>query len=86
MRVLSVLALVAALSPATAWAQNSWAQNSSAQNSGSKEEQAACRPDVRRLCGRIGKGDDQKYHDCLQSHFSELSQKCQQVLMNHQSH
>jgi len=76
MRVLGVLALLAALSPAAALADNS----------GSKEEQAACRSDVRRVCGRIGKGDDQKYRDCLQTHFSELSQNCQQVLMNHQNH
>jgi len=76
MRVLDVLALLAALSPAAALADNS----------GSKEEQAACRSDVRRVCGRIGKGDDQKYRDCLQTHFSELSQNCQQVLMNHQNH
>ena len=76
MRVLGVLALLAALSPAAALADNS----------GSKEEQAACRSDVRRVCGRIGKGDDQKYRDCLQAHFSELSQNCQQVLMNHQNH
>ena len=52
--------------------------------SGTKAEQAACRPDVRKLCGTIGKADEQKYHDCLQGHFSELSQQCQQVLANHQ--
>ena len=51
-----------------------------------RQEQAACRPDVRRLCGHIGRGDSEKYRDCLQTHFSELSQKCQQVLMNHQNH
>jgi hypothetical protein len=51
----------------------------------SRQEQAACRPDVRRLCGHIGRGDAQKYRDCLQTHFSELSQKCQQVLLNHQN-
>lgn len=54
-------------------------------DSGSRAEQAACRPDVRRLCGHIGRGDNQKYRDCLQGHFSELSQKCQQVLMSHQN-
>lgn len=50
---------------------------------GSAQEQAACRPDVRKLCGHIRADDSQKYRDCLQSHFSDLSQKCQQVLMNH---
>lgn len=54
-----------------------------AANSGSQEEKSACRPDVRKLCSHIGKGDDAKYKQCLQAHFSELSQKCQQVLMNH---
>ena len=54
-----------------------------ADNAGSAQEQAACRPDVRKLCGHIRADDEQKYRDCLQGHFSELSQKCQQVLMNH---
>ena len=54
-------------------------------SSGTKEEQAACRPDVRKLCGSIGKADEQKYHDCLQGHFAALSPKCQQVLSSHQS-
>lgn len=53
--------------------------------SGTKQERAACRADVRKLCGHIRKGDDQKYRDCLQSHFSELSQNCQQVLMKHRN-
>jgi hypothetical protein len=53
----------------------------SAAETGTKEEQAACRPDVRKFCGHIGSGEEQKYRDCLQTHFSELSQKCQQVLM-----
>jgi DNA-binding FadR family transcriptional regulator len=50
-----------------------------------RQEQAACRPDVRRLCGHIGRGDAEQYRECLQTHFSELSQKCQQVLMKHQN-
>jgi hypothetical protein len=70
--LIALLALVGAVSGARA-------------DNGTKEEQAACRPDVRKLCGHIGKGEDQKYRDCLQTHFSELSQKCQQVLMNHQN-
>ena len=57
----------------------------SAQTSGTKEEQAACRPDVRKFCGHLGKADDQKYRECLQAHISDLSQKCQQVLMSHRS-
>ncbi len=51
--------------------------------SGTKEEQKACRADVRRLCGHIRGDENEKYRDCLQSHFQELSPKCQQVLMKH---
>jgi hypothetical protein len=54
-----------------------------ADKAGTAQEQAACRPDVRKLCGHIKANDSEKYRDCLQTHFSELSQKCQQVLMNH---
>jgi Cysteine rich repeat len=54
-------------------------------NMGTKDEQTACRADVRKFCAQIQKADNDKYHECLQSHFSELSQKCQQVLMNHQN-
>ena len=50
---------------------------------GTQAEQAACRPDVRKLCGHIGAGESDKYRECLQTHFSELSPKCQEVLMNH---
>jgi hypothetical protein len=52
---------------------------------GTREEQAACRSDARKFCGHIVKADDAKYKECLQTHFSELSQKCQQVLMKHQN-
>ncbi len=70
-RIFAALALVGSIGAAYA------------DSSGSKAEQSACRPDVRKLCGKIGKSDEQKYRDCLQTHFSELSQKCQQVLMSH---
>jgi len=56
-----------------------------ADDAGTAQEQAACRPDVRKLCGHIGKGESDKYRDCLQTHFSELSPKCQEVLMNHKN-
>ena len=72
MRMILAVAMLACLSAAHA--------DTSA---GTKAEQAACRPDVRRLCGHIGKAENDKYRECLQMHFSELSQKCQQVLMNH---
>jgi hypothetical protein len=54
-----------------------------AQTAGTAQEQSACRPDVRKLCGHIGRSESDKYRDCLQTHFSELSPKCQSVLMNH---
>jgi hypothetical protein len=75
MRILCALAVLASIGLSAAYAETS----------GTKEQQAACKPDVRRLCGKIGRGDEQKYRDCLQSHFQELSQKCQQVLMNPQN-
>ena len=50
----------------------------------SKQDEAACRRDVRRFCSHVGGGDNQKYKACLQAHIQELSQKCQQVLMKHQ--
>ncbi len=52
---------------------------------GTKAEQAACRADVRKFCATLVKADPQQYRDCLQFHFSDLSQKCQQTLMNHQN-
>jgi len=54
--------------------------------SGTKAEQAACRPDVRKLCSNIGKADDEAYRACLQFHFGELSPKCAQVVTVHQTH
>ncbi len=54
-----------------------------AQTAGTAQEQSACRPDVRKLCGHIGRSESDKYRDCLQTHFSELSPKCKSVLMNH---
>jgi hypothetical protein len=56
-----------------------------ADTAGTAKEQAACRPDVRKLCGHIGAGESDKYRDCLQTHFSELAPKCQEVLMNHKN-
>jgi hypothetical protein len=54
--------------------------------SGTKEEQAACRPDVRKLCSSLGKADEDAYRACLQFHFGELSPKCAQVMTVHQTH
>ena len=75
MRLTGILAVAALIS----------AGGAALADNGTRQEQAACRADVRRLCGHIRRGDSQKYRDCLQTHFSELSQKCQQVLMSHQN-
>ena len=59
-----VLALYLAL-PMTAFAQGA---------TGTAEEQAACRPDVRRLC-HTAKGQD-AVTDCLKAHRDKLSKAC----------
>lgn len=53
--------------------------------SGTKDEQRACRPDVRKLCASLGKADEQQYKNCLQYHFGELSPKCAKVMTAHQN-
>jgi hypothetical protein len=58
---------------------------SASADSGTKAEQAACRPDVRKLCGTLGKAGEDQYRSCLQTHFGELSPKCQQVMTVHQT-
>jgi len=52
--------------------------------SGSPQEQAACRPDVRRFCYRVPRGaDSQAYLQCLQAHRERLSRACLAVLTSH---
>jgi len=52
--------------------------------SGTPEEQAACRPDVRRLCSDVPQGAaDSAYQACLEMHRDALSQKCLAVLVDH---
>ena len=42
---------------------------------------AACRPDVRRLCGTVRQGaGDNAFLSCLQAHRSQLSARCRRVL------
>ena len=52
--------------------------------SGTPEEQAACRPDVRRFCYKVkqGEGSD-AFLQCLQEHRAKLSARCRAVLENH---
>jgi len=57
---------------------------SAAAQSGTPEEQAACRPDVRRFCFKItpDQGND-AFLQCLQAHRDKLSQRCRAVLDGH---
>lgn len=51
---------------------------------GTPQEQAACRPDVRRFCYRVpqGAGSD-AFLQCLQAHRQRLSRACSAVLQSH---
>ena len=52
--------------------------------SGTPEEQAACRPDVRRFCGKMPAGaGDMDYLKCLELHRDQLTKKCLAVLVDH---
>ena len=52
--------------------------------SGSSEEQAACRPDVRRFCYKIKEsGGSNAFLQCLQEHRARLSPRCRAVLESH---
>jgi hypothetical protein len=51
---------------------------------GTPEEQAACRPDVRRFCYKIRESDGSNaYLQCLQQHRERLSARCREVLESH---
>ncbi len=51
---------------------------------GTPEEQAACRPDVRKFCHSVKESDgSQAFLQCLQEHREKLSQKCHAVLDSH---
>ena len=52
--------------------------------SGTPEEQAACRPDVRRFCHMLKEQDgDQAFLRCLELHRDDLSAACKKVLADH---
>ena len=52
--------------------------------SGTPEEQAACRPDVRRFCYAIKEQEgDQAFLGCLELHRDRLSEACRNVLKDH---
>jgi hypothetical protein len=48
---------------------------------GTPEQQAACRPDVRRFCHKIPQNaGDNAFMACLQEHRAKLSKPCRTVL------
>jgi hypothetical protein len=48
---------------------------------GSTDEEAACRPDVRRFCHAIKEGGN--FLGCLQEHRAKLRRQCRAVLESH---
>ena len=55
-----------------------------AQAGGTPEEEAACRPDVRRFCHAIPAGSpDGVFLACLQDHRAKLRKACLHVLESH---
>jgi hypothetical protein len=52
--------------------------------SGTPQEQAACRPDVRRYCYKVHESEGSgAYLQCLQEHRAKLSSRCRAVLESH---
>jgi hypothetical protein len=48
---------------------------------GTPEQQAACRPDVRKFCSKVALGSpDRAYQDCLEMNRDKVSAKCQRAL------
>jgi len=60
------------------------ASATTAQAGGTPEEDAACRPDVRRFCHSVPRGSaDGVFLACLQEHREKLSRACRKVLESH---
>ena len=52
--------------------------------SGTSDEDAACRPDVRKFCSKTnGAEGSNAYLQCLQAHRAKLSKPCLAVLEKH---
>src|ERR1700678_4111122 len=50
-------------------------------DTGTPEQQAACRPDVRKFCSKLALGSpDRAYQDCLEMNRDKVSAKCQRAL------
>ncbi len=48
--------------------------------SGTPEQQAACRPDVRKFCHHLKDADDDAYLQCFELHRDDLSKACSDML------
>lgn len=55
----------------------------SAQGSGTPEDQAACRPSVKRYCIQAIQGGDMMVLSCLQQNRPRISKACRQVLVKY---
>jgi Cysteine rich repeat len=79
-RFLLVAALIVA--PATAFAQGSKAKTTAGvDRSGSSDDQAACRPDVRKHCSKVEPDSgDLVFLACLKEHRDKLRKPCLAVL------
>jgi hypothetical protein len=51
--------------------------------SGTPQEEAACRPDVRRFCHTVAGSGNGPVLACLQEHREKLRKACRQVLESH---
>jgi hypothetical protein len=71
MKMRSLLTIILLVSAATA----------AEARSGTPEQQAACRPDVRRFCYRLPPdAADAVFFSCLQAHRPRLARKCRAAL------
>lgn len=52
-------------------------------SSGTPQEEAACRPDVRRFCHTLVGQGDSVILACLQEHRAKLRRACREVLESH---
>jgi len=74
LRVIVIAALMTACCPLFA----------NAQANGTPQEQAACRPDVRKFCRAIKPGaGSMAFLSCLQDNRAKISKACRAVLTKH---
>jgi hypothetical protein len=76
-----VLMIALTLVSSSAFAQGSKAKVPETARSGSAEDQAACRPDVRRFCHKLDPdAGDLTFLACLKEHRDKLRKACNGVL------